>query len=111
MRLVMPNRNKRRGYELEFETKEFWKQSGFKCTRSFASGAYKHALGKAHEGDLHLEEFTVECKRKKTGFKFLYKALKQDDADILVVREDRQPRLYLLSETTLLRLMKKAYDI
>ena len=106
----MGNRNKARGYELEAETRKFWQEHGFNCTRSFGSGAYKNALGQEHAGDLHLEDFTIECKRKKSGFKFLYDSLAQDDADMLVVRQDRSPRLYLLTEETVLKLMRRAFD-
>ena len=37
---------------------------------------------------------------KKSGFKFLYDSLAQDDADMLVVREDRNERLYVMREAT-----------
>jgi len=52
----------------------------------------------------------VECKRRKTGsgFKFLYSALEQDDADLLVLRADRERRLYVLEEDTVLHLLKRA---
>ena len=52
--------------------------------------------------------FSVEAKRKKSGFKFLMDSLAQDDADLLVVRQDRAPRLYVLREETLLTLMREA---
>jgi len=105
----MTARNKQRGYELEAETRDFWVAAGFDCRRTLASGAYKQTLGDDHAGDLRLEDLTVEAKRKKTGFKFLYDAIAQDDADLLVVRQDRHPRVYILTEATLLALMTKAY--
>ena len=55
-----------------------------------------------------LSGFTVECKRKKSGFKFLYDSLAQDDADFLVVRQDRAERLYIMSEETVEALFKQA---
>jgi hypothetical protein len=52
--------------------------------------------------------FKVEAKRKKSGYKFLYDALEQDDCDMLVVRQDKARRLYVLEEETLLALMRQA---
>lgn len=101
-------RNKQRGYELEREVVVYWTEAGFDCRRSFASGAFKNQLGDEHAGDLHLAGYTVEAKRKKSGFKFLYDALAQDDADMLVVRQDRCERVYVLREETLRRLLEAA---
>ena len=107
----MAGRNRRRGYELEKETVDFWKEQGIACERVFASGAYKR-LGKDFEGDLKLDgTYVVECKRRKTGsgFKFLYDALEQTDGtDLLVLRADRERRLYVLEEDTVLHLLKRA---
>ena len=94
------NRNKARGYELERETVLYWQNLGLECNRVFGSGAFKNQLGDEYAGDLLLAGFTVECKRKKSGFKFLYDSLEQDDADMLVVREDRNERLYVMPEKT-----------
>ena len=105
----MSARNKARGYELEAECRNFWIENGFSARRTLASGAYKKQLGASEAGDGWLEEFRFEAKRQKSGFKFLYKSLAQDDADILVVRQDRSPRIYILPEQSLLRLMTKAY--
>ena len=96
----MGNRNKARGYELERETVQHWQKLGLECNRVFASGAFKHQLGDEYAGDLLLAGYTVECKRKKSGFKFLYDSLAQDEADMLVVREDRNERLYVMREKT-----------
>jgi hypothetical protein len=60
------------------------------------------------ERDIKLGPYTVEAKRKKSGYKFLYDSLDQDGADLLVVRQDRSRRLYLLEEKTLLDLMRRA---
>jgi len=105
----MPNRNKARGYELEASTRNFWTAHGFTAKRTLASGAYKNQLGAEHAADLWIEDFSVEAKRKKSGFKFLYDSLAQDDADILVVRQDRCERIYVLPEQTLLKLFEMAY--
>jgi Holliday junction resolvase len=103
----MPNRNKQRGYELERETVLLWEDAGADVRRVFGSGAFK-AAGEDLEGDIKLGPYTVEAKRKKSGYKFLYDALDQDAADLLVVRQDRSRRLYLLEEKTLLDLMRRA---
>ena len=99
--------NKKRGYVLEHEVETFWKNFGAKCKRVFASGQYKH-LGDDFEGDVQLEGLTIECKRRKTGFKELYKWLK--DADILVVRSDRNKRLYVFSEELFAEFASKGAD-
>ena len=104
----MSSRNKQRGYELEAETVKHWQGLGVECKRVFGSGAYKQQLGDEHAGDLMLSGFTVECKRKKSGFKFLYDSLAQDDADMLVVRQDRAARLYIMSEETVEALFRQS---
>ena len=104
----MSSRNKQRGYELEAETVKHWQGLCVECKRVFGSGAYKQQLGDEHAGDLMLSGFTVECKRKKSGFKFLYDSLAQDDADMLVVRQDRAARLYIMSEETVETLLRQA---
>ena len=96
----MGNRNKARGYELERETVLHWQNLGLECNRVFGSGAFKNQLGDNYEGDLLLAGFTVECKRKKSGFKLFYDSLAQADADMLVVREDRNERLYVMRDAT-----------
>tara|TARA_R100001082_G_scaffold15086_1_gene7705 strand:+ start:2441 stop:2842 length:402 start_codon:yes stop_codon:yes gene_type:complete len=109
MRWMMSSRNKKRGYELEAETVKHWQGLGVDCERVFASGAYKH-LGDEFAGDLMLSGFTVECKRKKSGFKFLLDSLDQDNADILICRQDGRPirRLYVMEEETVEALFKQA---
>ena len=104
----MSSRNKKRGYELEAETVKHWQGLGVECKRVFGSGAYKQQLGDEHAGDLMLSGFTVECKRKKSGFKFLYDSLAQDDADMLVVRQDRAARLYIMNEETVEALFRQS---
>lgn len=104
----MPNRNKKRGYELEAEAVTFWKALGVECKRVFASGAHKLHIGQEHAGDLMLAGFTVEAKRKKSGYKFLYDALAQDGSDMLLIRQDKHRRLYVLEEETLKALLRQA---
>ena len=108
------HRNKQRGYELERETVVFWQEQGAQVERVFASGAHKHRPGlEEFDGDIKLDRYTVEAKRKKSGFKFLLDSLDQDNADMLVIRQDGRRdgpgrRLYVLEEATLLDLMQRA---
>ena len=106
----MSNRNKQRGYELEAETVKHWQNLGVECSRVFGSGAYKKQLGDEYAGDLMLSGFTVECKRKKSGFKFLLDSLDQDNADILICRQDGRPvrRLYIMEEETVESLFRQS---
>ena len=104
----MPNRNKQRGYELERETVLFWEKQGAEVQRVLSSGAYKHYSDDL-AGDIKLGPYVVEAKRKKSGFKFLYDALDQDAVnDMLVLKQDRHRRIYVLEEETLLDLFRKA---
>ena len=106
----MPNRNKQRGYELERETVLFWEKQGAEVQRVLASGAYKH-FSDDLAGDLKLGPYVVEAKRKKgRGFGFLYDALSQsgDVNDMLVLKQDRHRRIYVLEEETLVDLFGKA---
>jgi|TARA_R110002153_G_scaffold3067_1_gene14636 Holliday junction resolvase len=93
------SRNKRRGYELEKEVQDFWTELGVPCKRVLGSGAFKNYSADL-AGDVNLNGLLVECKRRKggSGFKSLYDWFKQDDADLLVVRADRQQRLYIIPE-------------
>lgn len=95
----MSHPNKTRGYVLEKEVETFWQGLGVKCKRVLGSGMFK-AHGDELRGDVHLNGLVVECKRRKggTGFKSLYAWFEQDDADLLVVRADRMPRLYIVPE-------------
>ncbi|ANS02936.1 hypothetical protein [uncultured Mediterranean phage uvDeep-CGR0-AD1-C123] len=103
----MSSRNKARGYELEREVVVAAQAAGLEAKRVFGSGAFKHQLGDDFKGDVVLEGLRLECKRRKSGFKLLYDAFAQDDADVVVVRADRSPRLYLISETKFLELLNR----
>jgi len=106
----MNARNKARGRELENEVKQVFGDVGVISRRVFGSGAFKNQLGEDFAGDVRLGPYTVECKRRKgaAGFKFLYAAFDQDDAQIVALRADRSPRLYCLREETLIDLFVKA---
>jgi len=100
-------RNKARGYELEREVVLAAEAAGLEAKRVFGSGAHKAQLGEDFAGDVVLAGLRVECKRRKGGFKLLYDAFGQDDADVVCVRADRSPRLYLLRERLFLELLRE----
>tara|TARA_R100000664_G_C2687784_1_gene93118 strand:+ start:124 stop:465 length:342 start_codon:yes stop_codon:yes gene_type:complete len=103
----MSSRNKARGRELENEVVAVAVAAGLDARRVFGSGAYKNQLGEDYAGDVVVEDLRLECKRRKSGFKLLYDAFDQDNADVVCVRADRSPRLYLLKEETFFKLIKK----
>lgn len=98
----MTSRNKRRGYELEKEVQDFWQSLGVPCQRVLGSGAFKHYSSDL-AGDVNLNGLLIECKRRKEGFRELYKWFAQDEADVLVVRADRMPRMYVIPESLMVR--------
>lgn len=103
----MSARNKARGYELEREVVLAAEAAGLDARRVFGSGAHKAQLGEDFAGDVVLAGLRVECKRRKGGFKLLYDAFEQDDADVVCVRADRSPRIYLLRERLFLELLRE----
>jgi len=50
----------------------------------------------------------VEVKRRKhgTGFSFLYKALEQDNSQMLICRADSKKRLYVIPEEVMIQFAK-----
>ena len=104
----MSARNKQRGYELEREVVVAAEAGGLEAKRVFGSGQHKVQLGDDFAGDVVVEGLRVECKRRKSGFKLIYDAFDQDDADIVVVRADRSPRLWVLREAVVLDLLERA---
>ena len=103
----MSARNKQRGYELEREVVLAAEAAGLEAKRIFGSGAFKQQLGEEFAGDVVVEGLRIECKRRKNGFKIIMDAFDQDDADIVVVRADRSPRLWVLREAVVLELLKR----
>ena len=104
----MSARNKQRGYELEREVVVAAEAAGLEAKRVFGSGQHKAQLGDDFAGDVVVEGLRIECKRRKSGFKLIYDAFDQDDADIVVVRADRSPRLWVLREAVVLELLERA---
>ncbi len=102
--------NKARGYALEREAVLAAEAAGLEAKRVFASGAFKEQLGEDFAGDVVIEGLRCEMKRRKGGFRLLYSAFLQDSADVVCVRADRSPRLYLLREETFHNLLKRAKE-
>ena len=111
----MSARNKQRGYEDEKGVVDYLVSQGLDARRIFGSGAYKTQLGQEFAGDVVVEGGTtgtlrVEVKRRKTGFKLIYDAFDQDDADVVCVRADRKERLWIVKDGLLAQLLKGERD-
>ena len=100
----MVNRNKNRGDELEREVVNKFREHGFTCERTLERGARSDGSD-TWDIDLHTHQGVLkgECKRKKTGFKFIYDSL--GDNDFLTIRRDRSERLYIMTEKTFINLL------
>ena len=94
----MSARNKARGRELENEVVVAATSVGLTAHRIFGSGAYKNQLGDDFASDVVVEGLRIECKRRKSGFKFIDDAFQQDNSDVCCVRSDRIARMYLVRE-------------
>ena len=80
-------RNRERGAELELEVVHTWKDQGVEAQRVPLSGG----AGGMFCGDVMLAGYTIECKRRKTGFGVLYDALEQQGSDFLEAALVRDP--------------------
>ena len=89
----MSNTSKQKGSGFELEVVRKHKEE-------LKINAYKQplsgALGGKFKCDVWVAGMAGECKRRKKNFTSLYKALEQDNADILFVRDDKQPILVVL---------------
>lgn len=101
---MSPSKTKGTGFENECVSALV--AEGLQAHRVFGSGAYKAQLGPEFSGDVVVEGLRMECKRRKAGFSLLYRAFEQDQSDIVVVRADRQPRLWLFTEALAIELLK-----
>ena len=91
------SRVKGSGFELEIVKAH--KRLGINAFKMPLSGALK---GK-YKGDIQVYGLIAECKRRKKGFTSLYKAIAQDNAELVFVRDDnRAPLVVLPWETYLL---------
>ena len=97
---------KQKGTGFETECVNALVAAGLQATRVPGSGMFARQLGPDFAGDVVVEGLRVECKRRKSGFSLLYRAFEQDQSDIVVVRADRQPRLWLFTEALAIELLK-----
>lgn len=89
---------------MEREVVNLMREHGFSCERTLERGARMDG-SPTWDIDLVLDKVRKgECKRKKSGFKFIYESL--GDNDFLVIREDRAKRLYVVNEETFIEMAK-----
>lgn len=101
---VMGMKSRRKGAGFEREVVAFHRDRGMPAERIPLSGAAKGSFA----GDLRLGPWVAECKRRARGFGQLYAWIEHDNADLLVLRADRQPLLVVLTETTWVQLLRDA---
>tara|TARA_R110000796_G_scaffold128677_1_gene244280 strand:+ start:986 stop:1306 length:321 start_codon:yes stop_codon:yes gene_type:complete len=88
--------SKNKGYRFEAEvvnTLRSWGISEKDCFRNPLSGAVK-----SHKGDVNLFSMIIEAKRFKSGMLKVEKAFAQDDADIVVYRQDNGVRRWVVGD-------------
>ena len=88
----MSSKQKVKGSGFEREIVDLHKSLGIECEKIPLSGA----LGGKYRGDIQVAGLIGECKRRRKNFTSLYKAINQDDADLLFVRDDNQQTLVVL---------------
>lgn len=93
---MMTNPSKAKGSGYEREIVQLHKSLGIEATKTPLSGM----LGGAYRGDVQVAGLIAECKRRRKGFSSLYKALDQDNADLLFVRDDNKETLIVLRKET-----------
>ena len=101
----MANKNKTRGDNLEREVVNIMRENGFTCVRTLERGARPDG-SPTWDIDLYKTPDSAamigECKRKKSGFKFIYDSLGEND--FLTIKQDRHQRLYVLPENIFIEL-------
>lgn len=109
----MANRNKQRAYEQETEVRDLARENGLDAIRCWGSDGRSRGLP---EGvDVVLEEGTdheewLQCKRRKNIANYLDPGNYVEGVNIVVVREDYNQNLFILTEDKFLKIYKKAYD-
>lgn len=102
----MPNRNKQKGDRFESLCVEIARKHGFEAQKVPLSGAAEGLFS----NDIHIkvgrERWELECKKRATGFKFLYDNL--SGADALVVAADRKKPLAVIDYDDFLNLLRLA---
>ena len=70
------------------------KKCSFSLSPSFREEIEPTNFNKRNETS---KELLGECKSRAGGFKLIYDAKEQDDADILFIKQDRKPVLVVMS--------------
>lgn len=91
----MANSRKAKGTGYEREIVDDHRAKGVEAKRVPLSGALAD-----YPGDVQIAGLIAECKRRRKNFTGLYKALEQQGADMLFVRDDRQETLVVLRYET-----------
>lgn len=100
----MTHRNKVRGNNLEREIVNAAKEEGLSAKRAYASDG--RSLGKSEVVDVIVEDFTIQCKRKKKIAQWLYPDYHGDDVDLVVTRMDRKEALVVMPYKKFIELIK-----
>lgn len=80
---------------------DLWKAHGADCIRVPLSGATDF-----QKGDVILHGLQGEVKVRGSGYKTIYAQLA--DNDFLAIRQNQHPRVYVLPEETMVKLMRAA---
>lgn len=99
-------KSKRKGYTGEREIVQLLNKYGIKAERVPLSGALKGKLSGDVDCTIKGESKKIEVKRRKDGFKELYKFIEQDDSDYIFMRADRKEWLIVMTFDEWLELAK-----
>lgn len=99
-------RAKRKGYAGENEIVKLLQKYGIEAERVPLSGALKGKLSGDINCTIKGQEKKIESKRRKDGFKQLYKYLEQDDCEYVFMRADRKDWIVAMTFDEWLDLVK-----
>lgn len=97
---------KRKGYTGEHEIVKLLAKYHIPAERVPLSGALKGKLAGDINCIIHEKEKKIESKRRKDGFKELYKYLEQDDCNYIFMRADRKDWIVAMPFDEWLELVK-----
>ena len=99
-------KSKRKGYTGEREIVQLLNKYGIEAERVPLSGALKGKLSGDIDCTIKGESKKIEVKRRKDGFKELYKFIEQDDSDYIFMRADRKDWIVAMTFGEWLELVK-----
>lgn len=97
----MANKSKQKGDREERQVVNRLRAIGVDCERTLESGARSDC---SETWDIDVKGLRVECKLRKDGFKEIYKWI--EGVDILTIRADRKPRLYVINQDLFEKLVR-----